>query len=139
MLQIYDSPEALKKFEPHYRQVRYGLATKIEKASRQQRTFCPEEVPHAHALINVKQASSARIVRRSCGVLRRSRAQRRRRETKRLHDTHIWCCEVGEERDGRLSCSILARFIIADDTAYGQGNGVRLRPSIRMVAKMKSH
>jgi len=37
MLQIYDSPEALKKFEPHYRQVRYGLATKIEKASRQQR------------------------------------------------------------------------------------------------------
>merc|ERR1712149_48608 len=34
---IYDSPEALKKFEPHYRQVRYGLATKIEKASRQQR------------------------------------------------------------------------------------------------------
>merc|ERR1712000_326160 len=84
-------------------------------------------------------ASSARIVRRSCGVLRRSRAQRRRRETKRLHDTHIWCCEVGEERDGRLSCSILARFIIADDTAYGQGNGVRLRSSIRMVAKMESH
>merc|ERR1712149_125019 len=84
-------------------------------------------------------ASSARIVRRSCGELRRSRAQRRRRETKRLHDTHIWCCEVGEERDGRLSCSILARFIIADDTAYGQGNGVRLRSSIRMVAKMKSH
>merc|ERR1711941_83770 len=34
---IYDSPEALKKFEPHYRQVRYGLATKIEKASRKQR------------------------------------------------------------------------------------------------------
>merc|ERR1712137_1328838 len=34
---IYDSAEAMKKFEPHYRLVRYGMATKIEKASRQQR------------------------------------------------------------------------------------------------------
>ncbi|KAI9810228.1 MAG: hypothetical protein M1827_006362 [Pycnora praestabilis] len=34
---IYDSGEALKKFEPHYRLVRIGAATKIEKASRQQR------------------------------------------------------------------------------------------------------
>ncbi len=36
---MYDSPEALKKFEPHYRLVRVGVATKIEKPSRQQRTF----------------------------------------------------------------------------------------------------
>jgi ribosomal protein S24E len=35
---VYDSPEALKKFEPHYRLVRVGMATKIEKPSRQQRT-----------------------------------------------------------------------------------------------------
>merc|ERR1711868_132905 len=34
---IYDSNEAMKKFEPHYRLVRYGQATKIEKPSRQQR------------------------------------------------------------------------------------------------------
>lgn len=34
---IYDSLDALKKFEPHYRLVRYEYATKIEKASRQQR------------------------------------------------------------------------------------------------------
>ncbi|KAI9873658.1 MAG: hypothetical protein M1830_010741 [Pleopsidium flavum] len=34
---IYDSHEALKKFEPHYRLVRIGAASKIEKASRQQR------------------------------------------------------------------------------------------------------
>ncbi|ORX96439.1 30S ribosomal protein S24e [Clohesyomyces aquaticus] len=34
---IYDTPEAMKKFEPHYRLVRYGMASKIEKASRQQR------------------------------------------------------------------------------------------------------
>jgi ribosomal protein S24E len=36
---VYDSPEAMKKFEPHYRLVRVGLASKIEKASRQQREF----------------------------------------------------------------------------------------------------
>ncbi|TVY54808.1 40S ribosomal protein S24 [Lachnellula suecica] len=34
---VYDSPDALKKFEPHYRLVRIGLANKIEKPSRQQR------------------------------------------------------------------------------------------------------
>ncbi|KAK6435793.1 hypothetical protein LTR95_008023 [Oleoguttula sp. CCFEE 5521] len=34
---VYDSNEAMKKFEPHYRLVRYGQANKIEKASRQQR------------------------------------------------------------------------------------------------------
>ena len=36
---VYDSSEALKKFEPHYRLVRIGAANKIEKASRQQRTY----------------------------------------------------------------------------------------------------
>lgn len=35
---IYDSPEAMKKFEPNYRLVRVGMATKAERASRQQRT-----------------------------------------------------------------------------------------------------
>ncbi|RMZ89635.1 hypothetical protein DV736_g3134, partial [Chaetothyriales sp. CBS 134916] len=34
---IYDSVEAMKKFEPRYRLIRVGHATKIEKASRQQR------------------------------------------------------------------------------------------------------
>lgn len=36
---VYDSTEALKKFEPHFRLVRIGAAQKIEKASRQQRMF----------------------------------------------------------------------------------------------------
>lgn len=36
---LYDSQEALKKFEPHYRLVRIGAADKIEKPSRQQRTL----------------------------------------------------------------------------------------------------
>lgn len=35
---VYDSPEAMKRFEPKYRLIRVGLATKIERASRQQRT-----------------------------------------------------------------------------------------------------
>ncbi|KFZ16560.1 hypothetical protein V501_02167 [Pseudogymnoascus sp. VKM F-4519 (FW-2642)] len=34
---VYDSPEALKKFEPHFRLVRVGVAEKIEKPSRAQR------------------------------------------------------------------------------------------------------
>ncbi|WBW70991.1 40S ribosomal protein S24 [Schizosaccharomyces osmophilus] len=34
---IYDSNEAMKKFEPHYRLVRVGQAQPIEKVARQQR------------------------------------------------------------------------------------------------------
>ena len=34
---VYNSAADAKKFEPTYRLVRYGLAEKIEKASRQQR------------------------------------------------------------------------------------------------------
>jgi len=41
---IYDSPEAMKQFEPRYRLIRYGQATKIEKASRQQR-MCTSRTP----------------------------------------------------------------------------------------------
>ncbi len=36
---IYDSNEAMKKFEPRYRLVRIGEAQKVEKPSRQQRMF----------------------------------------------------------------------------------------------------
>lgn len=36
---IYDSTEAMKKFEPAYRLVRIGAIQKIDKPSRQQRTF----------------------------------------------------------------------------------------------------
>lgn len=45
---IYDSPEALKKFEPHYRLVRVGFADKIEKPSRQQRTSTQAAHPRAY-------------------------------------------------------------------------------------------
>lgn len=36
---IYESNAAMKKFEPRYRLVRVGMATKVEKASRQQREY----------------------------------------------------------------------------------------------------
>lgn len=36
---VYDSPEAMKKFEPTYRLIRVGQATKVERASRQQRAY----------------------------------------------------------------------------------------------------
>jgi small subunit ribosomal protein S24e len=44
---IYDSHEALKKFEPYYRLVRIGAAKKIEKASRQQRMCFYLLSPHS--------------------------------------------------------------------------------------------
>jgi small subunit ribosomal protein S24e len=44
----------MKKFEPHYRLVRYGMATKIEKASRQQRTFYPfYDIGHGVAILRM--------------------------------------------------------------------------------------
>lgn len=36
---VYDSPEAMKKFEPRYRLVRVDMAKKVERASRQQRMW----------------------------------------------------------------------------------------------------
>ena len=78
----------MKKFEPHYRLVRVGMATKKERASRQQRTFTwrmmgrvcerPETDDHL-------QASNARTVARRSVVLPRralvprTRARRNRR------------------------------------------------------------
>lgn len=35
---VYDNNDAMKKFEPNYRLVRFGEGTKVEKPSRQQRT-----------------------------------------------------------------------------------------------------
>lgn len=92
---VYDSPEALKKFEPHYRLVRVGLASKIEKASRQQRTFTPV-LRHAAAAdfdgpsrlgrmeLTDLQASNARTDKRPSEVRRRSRVHRRRRRNRRI-------------------------------------------------------
>jgi ribosomal protein S24E len=85
---VYDSPEAMKKFEPHYRLVRVGLASKIEKASRQQRTLTASPVPvwprESVLTAMAMQASSARTDRRPSAARRRSRVRSRRRRNKRL-------------------------------------------------------
>ena len=91
---IYDSNEAMKKFEPHYRLVRYGQATKIEKASRQQRTCCPFSLPRKDSTIGScvnnwwltilrLQASNGRTEPRRSEVLPRRAVRRRRRRSER--------------------------------------------------------
>ncbi|EPS41402.1 hypothetical protein H072_4705 [Dactylellina haptotyla CBS 200.50] len=54
---IYDSLDALKKFEPHYRLVRYEFASKIEKASRQQRKQRKNRMKEARGTAKSKAAS----------------------------------------------------------------------------------
>jgi hypothetical protein len=96
---VYDSPEAMKKFEPQYRLIRVGLATKVERASRQQRMYrvflaCAPPLyfarttgdgfelwrPETDAMES--QASSARTDKRLSGARRRSRARKARRTNK---------------------------------------------------------
>ncbi|KAK6344992.1 hypothetical protein TWF718_006937 [Orbilia javanica] len=54
---IYDSLDALKKFEPHYRLVRYEYASKIEKASRQQRKQRKNRMKEVRGTAKTKAAS----------------------------------------------------------------------------------
>jgi hypothetical protein len=82
--QIYDSPEALKKFEPHYRQVRYGLATKIEKASRQQRMWRSlGQFVNEHGLMHDDRQATQESFE---GVTRNSKGQGRQEEEGRIND-----------------------------------------------------
>jgi small subunit ribosomal protein S24e len=81
---IYDSVESLKKFEPHYRLVRYGEASKIEKASRQQRTLhLRRRISKCFRTADAdrgfgQQANRGRTRPRKCEARRRLRALRRR-------------------------------------------------------------
>lgn len=54
---VYDSPEAMKKFEPQYRLVRVGLATKAERASRQQRASPHSSRRRHQMLTHTRQAA----------------------------------------------------------------------------------
>lgn len=99
---IYDSVEALKKFEPHYRLVRIGAATKIEKPSRQQRTF---EFSHivvgqvtSTDIVSCEQASSARTKRRRYGVRpRRKVHQKTKARSNRGDGSWSTLCHVAEQ------------------------------------------
>ena len=115
---LYDSVEALKKFEPHYRLVRIGQATKIEKASRQQRTLNPRnycrKAAGTHADLCM-QASKERIGQRPCGALRRRRGRRNRRtRSKRPWSAGmIRRVLVGERFCGSCFLSVLAAMAFA--------------------------
>ncbi|KAK7627919.1 ribosomal protein L23/L15e core domain-containing protein [Phyllosticta citricarpa] len=97
---VYDSEEAMKKFEPHYRLVRVGLASKIEKASRQQRTYTwiykgrtdgGRYLDWEWLLLTrlAQQASSARTGARSSAVPPRPRVPAARRRNKRLASSGV--------------------------------------------------
>lgn len=90
---IYDSHDALKKFEPHYRLVRYGDATKIEKASRQQRMFSPPPLDRYVVVVVMAdiwvanlQANNARTRARRYGVPTARRSARTRNKRLRLRN-----------------------------------------------------
>lgn len=92
---VYDSPEALKKFEPHFRLVRVGFASKIEKPSRQQRTSHslaedPASGSIRRAMLIHPQASNARTDRRHSEEQQRSRVPRRRRIHRRIALLLCW-------------------------------------------------
>jgi ribosomal protein S24E len=114
---VYDSPEAMKKFEPNYRLVRVGLATKVERASRQQRTY-PAKLPFHNSRLTMHptlQESNARTGKRRYAALRRSRVRRRRRRNRR------WLVAV--QYAGRDADLVERRLISAGASkcAFGQG------------------
>lgn len=91
---IYDSHEAMKKFEPRYRLIRIGAATKIEKPSRQQR-MCSDSCgiitvnveQWADLVFNI-QESNARTRERKFGAQSRQRSRRTR--NKRIVSSWWW-------------------------------------------------
>jgi hypothetical protein len=92
---IYDSAEAMKKFEPRYRLVRYGMATKVEKASRQQRTL-PSILP---MLSRTCRSMGTRIIVDTCLQVNRQAAQEQDEGVPRYRQDQGWC-EEGEEISG---------------------------------------
>jgi hypothetical protein len=102
--QIYDSPEALKKFEPHYRKVRYGLATKIEKASRQQRMWWQSGSLHqASTLTHINRQAAQEPFK---GVARHSEGQGREEEEGRLNDGMTREYGAASVDDGTIGCHV---------------------------------
>ena len=93
---VYDSAEAMKKFEPHYRLVRYGQAAKIEKPSRQQRTFIKgEEHWRLHGIED--------------GIL----TDWNRQAAQEQGEGVSWCCqEEGWRQEGQIDDSITSRSFL---------------------------
>lgn len=92
---VYDSAEAMKKFEPRYRLVRYGLATKVEKASRQQRT----------SIMHVAMIMCLRVHRQA--------AQEQDEGVPRYRQDQGWC-EEGQEISG-CTITMTTRVMVAGE------------------------
>jgi small subunit ribosomal protein S24e len=123
---IYDSPEAMKKFEPTYRLVRVGMATKVERASRQQRmSFC--------------EASLVCLLQRECVWLRRK---------SRLASTKSRLASTKSHLASTESClaSVMLTVITShrqatqepteDAPRYGQGQGCKGKEG-KMIVQME--
>lgn len=94
---VYDSAEAMKKFEPHYRLVRYGQAAKIEKPSRQQRTYNHWR----RALENERGCKD--------GILTHGNRQAAQEQGEGVS----WCCqEEGWRQEGQIDDSISSRSFL---------------------------
>lgn len=132
---IYDSPEAMKKFEPAYRLIRVGMATKVERASRQQRTsytnlitreyFSVVGYVRGQRLTQLDiQASSARTGKRRSAVPPRSRGPRARRRNKRLV-SDLWVrVSISEGSGVRGTMAAAWALCIMQCISASLGNGI---------------
>ena len=91
---VYDSAEAMKKFEPHYRLVRYGQATKIEKPSRQQRTS------------NHRRRAVEYEAKCKDGILTNWNRQAAQEQGEGVP----WCQQEGQWRQEEINGSIISRY-----------------------------
>jgi ribosomal protein S24E len=133
---VYDSPEAMKKFEPQYRLVRVGLATKAERASRQQRALqtsfsTVEGVSQADRQL---QASSARTDKRPSVVRQRSRVPRPRRRNKRLDDL-AWACVYPRAGWGAAMAACMRWCVHLRSILVGVGIGIGYRDLLGGTAR----
>jgi hypothetical protein len=83
----------MKKFEPRYRLVRYGMATKVEKASRQQRTL--STLPRILSMSSDAECLNMTM----CLQVHRQAAQEQDEGAPRYRQDQ-GCCEEGQEISG---------------------------------------
>ena len=95
----------MKKFEPRYRLVRYGMATKVEKASRQQRTFSLADVVVVVVVVFLLWDGS-----HGCGWLQGCRERwnehgehvQRERESDKERTSMLTLGQTGKQRKNRM-------------------------------------
>ncbi|KAF1854237.1 hypothetical protein Lal_00013791, partial [Lupinus albus] len=114
---VYDSPEAMKKFEPQYRLVRVGLATKAERASRQQR----------------KQRKNRQKTLRGTAKVKGAKARRR---NKRLDDlAWAWACVYPRAGWGAAMAACMRWCVHLRSILVGVGIGIGYRDLLGGTAR----